>query len=478
MKLLFIQDTIDSESIGVSYISSVLRSAGHTTDLFIASLEKNLFDKIRTFSPDAILFSVVITKQDYYDKLGNELKKDFPKVKIIAGGPYITLNNSFALREWLDFALIGEAEEAVVELIHALADGGDLRDIKNLVYKEEGRLIINELRNLNEDLDSLPFPDRGLYLKYPSFKNLTVKRFLSGRGCPYACTFCFTRKLRDIYRGKGRYIRKHSAERICEEINLMKRESVLRTVHFSDDLFLTDKKWLNEFYNIYPKKVGIPFQCNLTANVIDEDIIRLLKECGLRGVGIGLESGVEEIRRKVLGKVFSNEEILEVARLLHKYKIEIYTYNMIALPHEKIDDALMTLELNRRMNAKITQCNIAIPFEGLPLTEMAIKSSLLNDFSLTIHMNKRPESPMIRVEFPEKFERLFLLFPFLSRFHVGFSVVKLLLKLPLNFLYRFLHRLTYFINMKEYYDISFLSGLMIFLDIKKGERYLKRFFKK
>lgn len=477
MRFLFIQDTIDSESIGVAYISSVLKEEGHFTDLFIASLEKDLFKKIKAFSPDAILFSVIITKQDYYSELGKRLKRLFPNKRIIAGGPYITLNHSYAENEWLDFAIIGEGEETIIELATALTNRSELKNIKNLIYKEDGRICINGLRNLNENLDNLPLPDRNLYLKYPSFRKLTVKRFISGRGCPYSCTFCFTRKLRDLYKDKGRYIRKHSVERVCEEINLMKKNAVIKTVHFSDDIFLTDKKWLDEFYNLYPKKVGIPFQCNLTANIIDEDTIKLLKECGLRGVGIGLESGVEKIRGEILGKKFTNMEIMEIANLLHKYKIEIYTYNMIALPNETIDDAIETLNLNIKMGVRITQCNIAIPFEGLPLTDMAIEQSLLNNQDVTLNMQKRPESPIIKVDKPKEYERLFLLFPILARTGANQELIKILLKIPLNFIYRFLHRLSYFLNMKEYYDISLRSGFLILRDIKKGERYLREFFK-
>lgn len=477
MKFLFIQDTIDAESIGVAYISSVLKKAGHTTELFIASLERDLFGKIRDFSPDAILFSIIITKQDYYDILGRILKERFPNIKIIVGGPYITLKNSYAKKEWLDYAITGEGEEAIVRLAEALNNGVEVSNIKNLIYKEEGRICVNELGELNENLDSLPFPDRSLYLKYSSFRKLTVKRFISGRGCPYSCTFCFARRLREIYRGKGRYIRKHSVDRVCEEINMMKREAVIKTVHFSDDIFLTDKKWLEEFYSIYPSRVGIPFQCNLTADVIDEETIRLLKECGLRGVGIGLESGVERIRNGVLGKRFTNEEIIRVAEILHKYKIEIYTYNMIALPDERIDDAIETLELNRRMGVSITQCNIAIPFEGLPLTDMAVERSLLTSDTVATQIKARPDSPIIMVERPEQFKRLFLLFPFVVKTNIGRGIIKMLLRLPLNPLYSLLHKLAYIVNMKRYYDISLLSGLRIFFDIKRGERYLKNFMK-
>ncbi len=477
MNFLFIQDTIDSESIGLAYISAVLKKAGHRTELFIASLEDRLFEKIRDFSPDAVLFSVIITKQDYYDKLGRELKRRFPGIRIIAGGPYVTLKTSFAENDWMDFGVIGEGEEATVELAQALEKGLDIRGIRNIIYREDGRTVVNELRELNEDLDALPLPDRSLYLKYNSFRNLTVKRFISGRGCPYSCTFCFTRKLRDMYSGRGRYIRKHSVERVCEEINLMRRESVVKTVHFSDDIFLTDSKWLTEFYNVYPGKAGVPFQCNLTANIISEETIRLLSECGLRGVGIGLESGVERIRNSVLGKRFSNEEIIRVSEILHKYNVEIYTYNMIALPGEKIDDAIETLNLNIRMGVKITQCNIAIPFEGLPLTDMAVEQSLLSDNSVVSQMKRRPESPIIKVENPEQYERLFLLFPFLARIRAGNKLIKTLVRLPLNFVYRLLHRISYFLNMKKYYDISLFSGLRIFLDIRKGERYLRKVFR-
>ncbi len=478
MRFLFLQDTIDSESIGVAYISSVLEKAGHQTGLFITSLERDLFSKIKEFNPDAILFSVVITKQEYYNRLGRILKDIFPRTRIIAGGPYITLNHSFAKNDWLDFAIAGEGEDAIVELAESLQNQTDYRKIKNLIYREGGEIFVNELRQLRENLDELPLPDRRKYLKYPSFMSLSVKRFISGRGCPYSCTFCFTRKLRDLYRDKGRYIRKHSAERVCEEINIMRRDAVIRRVHFSDDIFLTDRKWLEEFYDIYPERVGLPFQCNLTANIIDEETIRLLSECGLKGVGIGLESGVERIRSRILGKRFTNEEIENVSDILHRYKVEIYTYNMIALPDETIDDAIETLNLNRRMNVRITQCNIAIPFEGLPLTDMVIEQSLLTDNTFVSEMKRRPESPIIKVDNPEQFERLFLLFPFMVRTRFGNNIIKKLLRIPFNFLYRLLHRITYFLNMKRYYDISLFSGFRIFMDIRRGEKYLRSFFGK
>ncbi len=476
MKLLFIQDTIDAESIGVAYISAALKNAGHTTSLIVASLERDIYEVIENFKPDIFLFPIIITKQNFFRRLGHILKNRYPDKKIIIGGPFVTLDNRIAEEGWVDYAVLGEGEEAVVELVNAIENGDSIRDIKNLVYTDSGQIIKNPLRRLVEDLDSLPMPDRELYFKYNSFRNLSVKRFLSGRGCPYLCNFCFNRRLLELYRGNGRYVRKHSVERVCEEIEWMRSRAVLRTVHFSDDIFFTNKKWIEEFSEIYPKKVGIPFQCNLTATMIDEDIIRMLKEAGIRGVGIGLESGVERIRKNILGKNFKNEEIENIAVLLHKYKIELYTYNMIALPGESIDDAIETLEINRRMHVKITQCNIAIPFEGLPLTEIATNLSLLSGTEDVLNMQQRPESPIINVKDKEMFERLFLLFPFLVKTNISQKTIRLLLRSPLNILYRILHKISYFLNMKRYYDIPFLSGFRIILDIKKGEKFVKRFF--
>lgn len=477
MRALFVQDTIDSESIGVAYISAALKRAGHTTELFIASLERDLYRRIDEFSPDLFLFPIIITKQNFYKTLGRRLKERYPQRKIIIGGPFVTLNEAVAEEDWVDYAIIGEGEEAIVELVDALESRSSVEHIMNLIYKRAGGTIKKPVRRLVEDLDSLPMPDRDIYLKYRSFKNITVKRFISGRGCPYLCNFCFNRLLLNMYKEKGRYIRKHSVDRVCEEINEMRSKAVVKTVHFSDDIFFTHRKWIEEFAQIYPKKVGIPFQCNLTATVVNEDTIRVLKEAGLRGVGIGLESGVERIRRDVLGKNFTNREIIEVVEILHKYNIEIYTYNMIALPEEGIEDAIETLELNRRLNIKITQCNIAIPFSGLPITDMAIKGDLLTSTEDVSTMNRRPESPIIKVKDPDKFERLFLLFPFLVRTKIRRDTIRLLLNIPLNRIYRLLHIISYFLNMKRYYDISLASGISLFLDINKGERFRRRFLK-
>ncbi len=475
MRVLFIQDSIDSESIGVAYLSAVLKKEGYSTELIIASLEEDFWERIVSYSPDIICFSIVITKQYFYLKLGELIKRRFPKIIIVIGGPFVTLDHSIIKEGWVDYAIVGEGEEAIVELVRAIEKGDNVKDIQNLIYKDDVGLRINELRRLNEDLDSLPLPDRSLYVRYKSFRDLTVKRFLSGRGCPYSCSFCFIRRLRDIYRDKGRYVRKHSPDRVCEEIKEMQKIAVVKTVHFSDDIFVIDKKLLEDFASIYPKKIGLPFQCNITATLITEDTVRLLKEAGLRGVGIGLESGVERIRNEVLKKKFTNEEIIEVAQLLKKYKIEIYTYNMIALPEERIEDALLTLEINRRMGVSITQCNIAIPFSGLPITEMALNSSLLEDEKRISALSHRPESPLFRVEKREEFERLFFLFPFVVKTGLSISIIKILLKTPLNLIYKIFHQISYIMNMKRYYGISLFSGFKMFLDIKRGESFIKRF---
>jgi hypothetical protein len=109
---------------------------------------------------------------------------------------------------------------------------------------------------------------------------------------------------------------------------------------------------------------------------------------------------------------------------------------------------------------------------------MAIQNSLLEDSSIVLNMNKRPESPIINVENRKEFERLFLLFPFLVKTKISTKIIRVLLKLPLNFLYRILHKISYFLNMKRYYNISLISGLKIFFDIRRGERYIKAFFER
>src|SRR5262249_60920337 len=146
---------------------------------------------------------------------------------------------------------------------------------------------------------------------------MTMKRFISSMGCPYPCPFCHEPVIRDLYRKntKSEYLRRKSVERAVAEIKYIKDRYPLKHVHFSDDLFFirNSYKWLEEFAELYPKEVGLPWNCNIRYDSVNQHAADLLEKAGCYGAAGGLESGSERIRKIVIKKRSKNEHHREGA---------------------------------------------------------------------------------------------------------------------------------------------------------------------
>ena len=117
-----------------------------------------------------------------------------------------------------------------------------------------------------EDLDSLPFPDRALvYERDPIAARSKIKHFLTGRGCPYNCTYCFNHALSEIYRGKGQRFRQRSVDNVIEEVRWVRDHYPLEFVVFVDDTFVLSHEWLAEFAEKYPRQIGRTGPCPSSA---------------------------------------------------------------------------------------------------------------------------------------------------------------------------------------------------------------------
>ena len=178
-----------------------------------------------------------------------------------------------------------------------LESGAHITDIKNFWIKDNGLVHKNNVRPLIQNLDDLPFPDRELlYGKDTYLRESKIKRFLSNRGCPFNCTYCFNRAYKEIYKG-DKIIRWRSVENLISEINEVKSRYPLELVRFIDDVFiLPPVTWLEKFARLYKKEINLPFVCNLQVKIVTEDKIRLLKEAGCTAVYMAIEAGNDSMR--------------------------------------------------------------------------------------------------------------------------------------------------------------------------------------
>lgn len=465
MKLVFIQDIL-YEHLGLCYLSAVLKKAGHEVDLIVPSeykKGKNYLDDMK--DADAALFPVAISVEKWFLEKAKEVKEALG-IPTIFGGPHTTFYPDIINDPNVDFIVQGEAEDAVLELVNALEKKEDPSNILNVGTKEK----INPLRPLADNLDDIPFADRELYYKkYKFLANLPTKRFMSGRGCPRSCTFCYVPSMRKIYRKEdgsmlGKYLRKRSVRNVINEIKDVRSKYSLHTVRFSDDTFGWHRPWFNEFLKIYKEEINLPFTFLFVAGELDEESIKLLSETNISSVYFGIESGNEKIRNDLYKKKVSNEQIYETARLLNKYKIKFGTYNIIGNPNETVEEAFETIKMNAKIKTNYPNCTIAQPYPNTGLYEYAKDNNLLEfqENNGKIDFNTMFNNSVLKLEHKKRFENLQKFFYLGSKFPILIPVIKVLIKLPPNPIFRL-------IFMASYAHRSFKSfNAGIFDSIKLG----------
>ena len=172
-----------------------------------------------------------------------------------------------------------------------------------------------------------------------------IRPIITGRGCPYNCSFCFNKAYSELYAG-GVRTRQRSVSRVIEEIKSLRDAHGLKFVLFMDDTFIVNAKWLREFSAQYRAEVGIPWWCQVRADLVNEEKMGLLKDAGCVSVSFGIEAGDEYLRNVILNRKMSDEQILGAAQLIREHGIAFSTNNMLGLPKGGLETDFETLELN------------------------------------------------------------------------------------------------------------------------------------
>jgi radical SAM superfamily enzyme YgiQ (UPF0313 family) len=472
--VLFIQN-IFFELIGVMSISAHLRGAGHNVGLIVENVPVRV---IRYMSgrrrPDIVAFSAVTGQHKTVLEIARAIKESFGPIPIVVGGAHPTFFPEIIKEEGIDIICRGEGEGAMTELADKLNGGagiaeGGLENIQNLWVKTGDKLSKNEVRPLIEDLDSLPFPDRTVYAKYAYLAAHPVRRFMSGRGCPYECSFCFNHAQKKLYAGKGRFVRMRSAQNVLDEITRVAREyPTMKRVKFEDDTFTLSKRWTMDFLAKYRAQTGMPFACYSRADCVDDELARALKEARCDRLDFGLESGDERIRNEILNKKLTDEQIIRAAEVLRQNGVPFGTANMFGLPGETFEEAIKTVSLNRRIRPHDVWGAVFQPYPGTECGRYVLEKGYCKELSIDdIKSDYQTDSLLVQKDI-RKVVNLHKFFYFFVMFPVSMKLILPLLSLPSNRLFTFAHRMLYFLG----YATRTKSGLaQILKDIRAAMKY-------
>lgn len=437
MKVLFLYKFANYEPLGLMTLSAVLKNAGHQCLYLDVKFEKHLPETVKKLAPDIIAYSVITGSHKFYRDLNLKLKRHHDFIALF-GGPHCTFFPEFINEEGVDVICRGEAEDAMVQLADNLQSGKDIAQIPNLWIKKNGGIIKNEIAKLCLNLDEIPLADRDLVNIYAHYSKMQRRDVITSRGCPYNCTYCFNHANKQIFKHKGRYVRQRSADHVISELKILKEKYHAKIFHFQDDVFTVNRRWTYEFCDAYGLQIGLPFEVQLRVNLVDEDIVIALKNAGCVLAMYGIESGNEHIRKELLNRNISEQQIVKVADLFRKYGIRTMSVNMLGLPDETLAMAVETLKLNIKCRPDYAWNSIYQPYPMTRLAEYSVAKGYFNDDINSFKGSFLYGRSALKTKEIKKIVRLHYLFPLAVDMPLLLPLFLFMTRLPLTAFYSFL----------------------------------------
>lgn len=350
---------------------------------------EEIYRRVISFNPDVIGITATTFQYPTACNVAKNLKNRGWNKLIILGGIHATIAPHDLKKSPFDAFSIGEGELALTELMRYLEKGEDISTIKGLAIKKGNIIVYNGYPDIIENLDDLPRRD------YEIMNTREILKLSNGwfstafsRGCPYACKFCINQKLRKDYvrSTNAKYYRCQSVGRVIKDLlAYLKDYPEIRVFNFDDDLLIMDKKWFEEFAMEYKEKIykeyGITYVINTRANLIDENVVRLLKISGCYECQVGFETGNEELRNKILAKEISDEQLQKAFSLFHKYGVRALAYTMIGIPGESKESLRETIKMLSSLKPTLIRMTFFEPYIGTPLYDYCMENNLFeNEF--------------------------------------------------------------------------------------------------
>ncbi len=377
-------------ALGVLTLAAAVRSKGFYPFVVEASaLGLSYEDTIRIIaeiSPSYVGISSTTLTIFQAARLARLMKELDPGITVILGGPHLTAVPQETMERFpqFDIGVIGEGEETTIELLNALAGNRDLSDVKGIVFRpsayqsgcnpspEPNRLAITPRREFIQHLDNYPFPAWDLLPEFPKaykpppfkVKNSPAVSIVTSRGCPYQCTFCDT----SVF---GNRFRAYSPEYIIAMIEELYHKYGIREFLIEDDTFLVSKK--RAFHiceSILKAGFKISWSCNSRVDLVDRDILKIMKKAGCWYIGFGIESGNQAIL-DLEKKDITLEQAQKAVKLTKEAGILAKGFFMVGHPRETQRSLQETIDFAKRSSLSDIAVTALTPLPGSQICSVA-----------------------------------------------------------------------------------------------------------
>ncbi len=364
-------------SLSLLYVAGILERAGCEVLLLDAHAEELSLDqtmaRLEAFGPAYIGYT--ITTYLFFQTLDwIKAIKERLDVPTIVGGVHLSIYPRETLTHAaIDYAVTGEAEHSLPELMEALVTGRDLRDVDGIAFRVGGvpaQEVVVTPPGRTCEVDEAPFParhliDNSLYYSFISkYQNFTC--FLTSRGCPYKCIFC---------EQGSKAFRARSPKNVVDELELCVKEFGVRELDFFDSSFTIRKKRVIEICEeIRRRKLDIVWAARTRVDCINKEVLASMRDAGCARIYYGIESGNREIL-KVLKKSTSMDVIRQVVRDTQAAGIDTFGYFMVGNPYDTPATVRQTIRLAIELDFDYAQFSKVTPMPATEMYQMMIEET-------------------------------------------------------------------------------------------------------
>lgn len=364
--------------LGITTLSSILKKNNFEVDILDSLLvylkfpEIDLIDFeyatekfISNKEYDFVGISVLSLTRIIALKISKKIKAQSPKAIIIWGGPHASIMYEQIISNYSDVVdgiVIGEGENQIIEAINHFNHFLSNSSINKIS-------LFHSIRSLNIISDNYPFPDYTSYSNYSfKIKNISI---IGSRGCPFNnCDYCSSNWIP---------FRKRSTDSIVREIDFLKNKYNIEKVHFHDNTFTYNKnRTLKLFNDIYNKSLFLNYAMKTRFDSVDEDIISLFSKIGGKTISFGLESGNQDLRKK-MGKDISNSRIKYLTNIIKDHGLSFCVYILFGHPEETDDDINKTIDFLHEIEPNEVVPSIICLYPGTALYNKAVDEGKINE---------------------------------------------------------------------------------------------------
>lgn len=360
--------------IGLASLAAVTRQWGYPTRIVdseaLGLTIQQTCEEILSHAPDIVGFTAVTVSVHNAAAVADLLKDRHSGITTLIGGHHVSAVPIPTLNAFpsFDIGVIGEGEETIVELLHAITGGRRLESVAGLCLRREDEYLLTPLRRRITDLDRLPLPAWDLLPpidRYYCPPVHTVRRFpatnlVTSRGCPGQCVFCD----RTIYGNQGTV---YSAGRVMEMIRNLHESYGIREIQFRDDNFTAFHKRLVEFCTLLIES-GLPitWSCVGRVDMVTPDLLALMKEAGCWQIWYGIESGSQKVL-DLIKKGTTLDGIRTAVRWTRESGINPCGFFIIGHPGETLETLKETIRFALSLDITEAHATFMTPLPGAEL---------------------------------------------------------------------------------------------------------------